>query len=129
MPSAAVFKELNPVIPVRDMTAALAFYVNQLGFKKTFDDASEPGGEINYAGVCRGGLTLHLQTMTPNERPTMPLIRIRVEHIEPLFEEYDAKKLSGPSGRLEAKPCGTKDFGVYDLNGAALVFYEDLPGD
>lgn len=56
----------------------------------------------------------------------MPLIRIAVENIEPLYEEYKAKELIGPGGHLEAKPWGSKDFGLYDLNNAALVFYEDL---
>lgn len=42
-----------------------------------------------------------------------------------LYQEFNAKGLVGPTGHLEAKPWGSKDFGVYDLNGAALVFYQD----
>lgn len=122
-----VFKALNPVIPVRDMTATLGYYEGKLGFRRVFDDAAAPGAEVSYAGVARGGLCLHLQSMAPDENPTMPLIRIRVEHIDALYEEYEAKGLVGPSGRLEPKPWGSRDFGVYDINGAALVFYEDLP--
>ena len=53
-----------------------------------------------------------------------PLIRIRVEQIEPLRDEYQAKGVV--HSELAAKPWGSKDFGVFDLNGAALVFYEDL---
>lgn len=30
------------------------------------------------------------------------------------------------SGSLESKPWGTKEFGLYDPNGAAIVFYELL---
>ena len=121
------FHSLNPVIPVRDMIAALDYYEQKLGFRRVFDDAAEAGGPISYAGVARGGLCLHLQTMAPDERPTMPLIRIRVENIEPLYEEYRAQQVIAATGRLDDKPWGSKDFGVYDLNGAALVFYEDLP--
>ena len=120
------FLSLHPVIPVRDMAAALGFYEGKLGFRKVFDDAVESGASISYAGVSRGGLCLHLQTMAPGESPTMPLIRIAVEDIEPLYEEYRAKDLIHPGGHLEAKPWGSKDFGLYDLNNAALVFYEDL---
>jgi len=36
MKQRARFCELNPVIPVRDMTATLAFYEQKLGFKKVF---------------------------------------------------------------------------------------------
>jgi uncharacterized glyoxalase superfamily protein PhnB len=118
------FRELNPVIPVREMRKALEFYEQKLGFRKTFDDASGPDSVPSYAGVCRGGLCLHLQTMAPDENPTMPLIRIRVERIEPLYEEYRAKGVV--RAKLEPKPWGSKDFGLYDVNGAALVFYEDL---
>ena len=118
--------ELNPVIPVRDMPAALAFYEAQLGFRKVFDDTSGPGTPMNYAGVRRDSLCLHLQTMAPDENPTMPLIRIRVEQIEELYEEYKGKGLISANGQLEAKPWGSKDFGLYDPNGAALVFFEDL---
>ena len=120
------FLSLHPVIPVRDMGTALEFYEGKLGFEKVFDDAPEGGAPISYAGVSRGGLCLHLQTMAPGENPTMPLMRIAVENIEPLYEEYKAKGLVGPRGQLEAKPWGSKDFGVYDLNKAALVFYEDV---
>jgi len=115
------FCELNPVIPVRDMNKALEFYEEKLGFRKVFDDSGSPPG---YAGVKRGGLCLHLQTMAPDENPTMPLIRIRVERIEPLYEEYLDKGVV--RAKLEPKPWGSKDFGLYDINRAALVFYEDL---
>jgi catechol 2,3-dioxygenase-like lactoylglutathione lyase family enzyme len=66
------FKDINPVIPVLDMTAALAFYEDKLGFRKAFDDAARPG-----------------------------------DHLEP-------------------KPWGSKDFGLYNPDRTALVFYEDL---
>ncbi len=112
----------NPVIPVRDMAAALAYYTERLGFRKSFDDASGPDGVPSYAGVCRDGLCLHLQTIGPDEAPTMPLIRIEVQDIEALHDEYQAQGIV--ASPLAAKPWGTKDFGVYDLNKAALVFYE-----
>ncbi len=120
------FLSLHPVMPVRDMAAALEYYEGKLGFERVFDDAAESGAPISYAGGSRGGLCLHLQTMAPGEDPTMPLIRIAVENIEPLYEEYKAKDLIHPGGHLEAKPWGSKHFGLYDLNNAALVFYEDL---
>ena len=116
----------HPVIPVRDMESALAYYTEKLGFTMVFNDAAAHGDPISYAGVRRGGVCLHLQTMAPDENPTMPLIRICMKNIEALHEEYDSKGIVSPSGRLEPKPWGSKDFGVYDLNKAALVFYEDL---
>jgi hypothetical protein len=46
-----------------------------------------------------------------------------VENIEPLYKEYKDKGLITAAGPLEPKPWGSKDFGIYHLNGAALVFY------
>ena len=121
------FLEVNPVLPVRDVEAALAYYVEKLGFTKTFDDITQPDDTLAYAGVCRGGFCLHLQRLSDEEPdPTMPLVRVRVNNIEPLYEEYRAKGLISATGHLEPKPWGSRDFGIYDLNGAALVFYEDL---
>ncbi len=57
---------------------------------------------------------------------SMPLVRIQVENIEALYQEYQAAGIVSPTGTLEPKPWGSKDFGVYDLNNAALVFFEDL---
>ena len=46
--------------------------------------------------------------------------------LEALYKEYEDRGVIVAGGHLEAKPWGSKDFGVYDPNGAALVFYEDL---
>ena len=64
--------------------------------------------------------------MVPGQDDAMPLIRIRVENIEPLYEEYVAAGVVAATGHLEEKPWGSRDFGLYDPNGAALVFYEDV---
>lgn len=118
--------DINPVIPARDMAESLAFYEGKLGFERRFAYAEDPDGPISYAGLHRAGLTLHLQAMVPGQDDAMPLIRVRVENIERLYEEYLAAGVVAESGRLEPKPWGSSDFGVYDPNGAALVFYEDL---
>ena len=116
----------RPVIPVRDMHESLAFYQGKLGFRLVFDDSGEQGGEISYAGIRRDDVVLHLQAMVPGQDEAMPLIRIRVENIEPLYEEYAAAGVIADHAHLEAKPWGTRDFGMYDPNRAGLVFYEDL---
>jgi len=103
-------KALNPVIPVRNMEETLAFYEGKLGFKRSFDD-SGGGDTINYAGVVRDGLCLHLQTMAFDEKPTMPLIRIQVLNIESLYEEYKKKELIHSGGKLESK-AGIKGFWI-----------------
>jgi len=118
--------EVTPVIPAKDMEESLAFYEGKLGFERRFAYAEDKDGPISYAGLHRAGLTLHLQAIVPGQDDAVPLIRIRVENIDPLYEEYLAEGVVSPTGRLEEKPWGSRDFGLYDPNGAALVFYEDL---
>jgi catechol 2,3-dioxygenase-like lactoylglutathione lyase family enzyme len=126
MADETIWRELSPVIPARDMAAMLAFYTEQLGFTRVFDDATAPGAVPGYAGVARGGFCLHLQSTAPGEDPTMPQIRIRVENIGPLHDEYAARDLVAPSGPLREMDWGTREFGLYDPERSALVFYEDL---
>ena len=47
MPNETRFEAINPVIPVRNMDDALRFYEESLGFRKGFDDTSEPGAPIS----------------------------------------------------------------------------------
>jgi len=118
---------VHPVIPAKDMTETLAFYVDRLGLTKTFDDASQPGDPVTYAGISREGFTLHLQTMIPGQSDAMPLIRIHVTGIEILHREYDAQGVVAESGALRTTPWGTLEFGLYDPNGAGLVYYQEHP--
>ena len=118
---------VHPVIPAKDMTETLAFYVDRLGFTKIFDDATRQGDKVTYAGIDREGFTLHLQAMVPGQSDAMPLIRIHVTGIEALHDEYHAEGVVAESGPLRTTPWGTLEFGLYDPNGAALVYYEDHP--
>jgi hypothetical protein len=52
--------------------------------------------------------------------------RIHVAHIEALYEEYQAKDVIHPNGRLDEKPWGTKEFGVLDPTGVCITFYEPV---
>ena len=119
------FLAFNPVIPTKDMGQALEFYNDQLGFRKVFDDAGPAGGEITYAGVRREGLCFHLQAMVEGQGGAMPLIRVRVEGIEQLHQEYVESGAVADQGPLEPTAWGTREFGIWDPNGAGFVFYED----
>jgi len=116
---------VNPVIPVKNMRESLAYYERKLGFKKLFDDVGKGKEAITYAGVGRGTVCLHLQAMVAGQDDAMPLIRIAVENIEALYEEYSKQGVVAQTAHLEEKPWGSKDFGLYDPNGAAIVFYQD----
>ena len=54
----AKFKEVNPILPVPDVEAAVRYYTERLGFRVSFRDRTGPS---DYVGVRRDGVELHLQ--------------------------------------------------------------------
>ena len=53
---------VHPVLPVKDVRKAIAYYVAKLGFALLFKDAGDAPG---YAGVSRVGVEFHLQWHNP----------------------------------------------------------------
>jgi catechol 2,3-dioxygenase-like lactoylglutathione lyase family enzyme len=117
-----MFKELHPILGVRDVARSLEFYVERLGFKLAFRD---PSGPDNYAGVRRDAVELHMQFQYEHEMSTTRL-RFLVEDPDALFAEYTAKGVI-PIGRQAADtPWQTREFAFYDPDGNALTFYRGL---
>ena len=56
----AVVRELWPLLEVSDINRAAAFYRDQLAFDVVADDA-EPGGQMGWCRLVRGGASLMLQ--------------------------------------------------------------------
>lgn len=52
--------------------------------------------------------------------------RIRVEGVDGLYAEYDAQGIVHRNGMLRDQPWGVRDFGIGDLDGNALVFFEPI---
>lgn len=115
------FLHMNPVFASQDVKRDVAWYEENLGFKKTFDSGDEP---LNYAGVGRGGLFLHMQYQFPKNMWVSDL-RIQVKNIEPLFHEYLEKSLVKENGLKWKTPWGTNEFGLFDPSGNRIHFYED----
>jgi len=91
MPSAEM-KDVIPILDVRDVEAALRFYVERLGFQVDFRYEEDPN---NYAGVRRGGVYLHMQWQHEDDfwKGTAGRLRVRIVVDDPdaLFVEYRAK--------------------------------------
>jgi len=122
----AWFKEIHPVLPVRDVNEALRFYTEKLGFKKAFaDDPKIPF----YAGVRRDQIEFHLQWHDAKEweiEIDRPMLRFVIENVEALFDEYKDKGVFHKQTSLKETPCGTKEFAFYDPYKNGLTFYCDL---
>ncbi|MGR3435703.1 MAG: bleomycin resistance protein [Shimia sp.] len=129
---AARFESAVPVLPVADVSAAVAFYVSRAAFR---DLHAEDG----YAVVSRDAVEIHLwrasdETWTHREGP--PVVsgaesflagtascRVAVSGIETLFAEMKAAGIVHPNGPLTDKPYGLREFAVLDLDGNHVTFF------
>ena len=119
-------KQIHPVLPVKDVNKAVEFYVDKLGFKLAFTDTTSAQG---YAGVSRDAIEIHLQWHDEKEwidGMDRPMLRIYVDNIEALFEEYKTKAVFHARTSLKETPWGTREFAFYDICGNGLTFYRDL---
>ncbi|WP_179008465.1 bleomycin resistance protein [Winogradskyella forsetii] len=115
-------KEIYPVLPVKDVTEAVEFYVKKLGFKLAFTDTTDAHG---YAGVSRDGVEIHLQWHDSVEwvkGVDRPMLRIYVENIEALYLEYKTQDVFHDNTSLKETPWGAMEFAFYDLYGNGLTF-------
>jgi catechol 2,3-dioxygenase-like lactoylglutathione lyase family enzyme len=116
-------KQIHPVLPVKDVTKAVEYYVKKLGFKLAFTDTTSAQG---YAGVSRDAIEIHLQWHDEIEWENgidRPMLRIYVDNIEGLFYDYKTKDVFHNNTSLKETPWGTKEFAFYDLDMNGFTFY------
>jgi uncharacterized glyoxalase superfamily protein PhnB len=120
-------KDVIPILDVRDVEAALRFYVDRLGFQVDFRYEDDPS---NYAGVRRGAVYLHMQWQHEDEfrKGTAGRLRVRILVDDPdaLFEEYRAKGVFDERTQVRETAWRTREFGFRDPDGNGLTFYRDL---
>ena len=124
--SKGFLKQIHPVLPVKNVTEAILYYTQKLGFILSFKD---DGDDPKYGGVSRDTVELHLQWHDSKEWEIgvdRPLLRIYVDDIEALYNDYKTKGVFHENTSLKETAWGTKEFAFYDLFGNGLVFYRDL---
>lgn len=133
-PAAAVKPALLNTVPilfVRDVAAAAAFYAQRLGFAVDFLHGNPPF----YGSISRDRACLHLRFVhAPNfaawaaREGSLILATIEVQNVKGLFEEYEGCGVEFPQ-RLVRQPWGGLDFHVRDLDGNVISFVEYRPSD
>lgn len=114
-----------PVLASQDVEKDIAWYEDKLGFKNVYDSSDYGEVPINYAVLRRQNLFLHLQFQYPKDM-TRTDVRIEVNNIVPLLEEYKAKGLIPADMVLSKTPWNTIEFGLFDLNKNRITFLEDV---
>lgn len=121
------FNAVIAVLPARDVGEAVLFYVERLGFELVFQDSD---ARPQYAGICRGGVELHLQFQFERDFKTgtagQAMLRLVVDDPDVLFEEYKDKGVFHEGTELSDTSWGTREFAFWDLNHNGLTFMRDL---
>jgi catechol 2,3-dioxygenase-like lactoylglutathione lyase family enzyme len=118
----ATFARVQPILGTRDLAQAVRFYVDRLGFTLAFGD---PSIRVNYVGLRRDNVELHLQFQFEHEMQTTRL-RLVVDDPDALYEEYQDQDVFHEGTRLADTPWGTREFALHDLDRNALTFYRHL---
>jgi uncharacterized glyoxalase superfamily protein PhnB len=115
-----------PILFVRDVAAAAAFYEVKLGFRIDFLHGKPPF----YASVSRDRARLHLRFVhQPNfvelvaREGALILATIEVTNVKALFEEYEARNVDFAQ-RLTNQPWGGTDVQVRDPDGNVISFVQ-----
>jgi hypothetical protein len=116
------FLAITPVLPSADIGRDVRFYEEKAGFTTVFFDKM-------YAVLHRGPVFVHLQWHADtSEDPLLggSVVRIAVEKIGPVFEEFVQKGTVSADKLRTDTPWQTHEFGFYDPNGNAIFIMEDL---
>ena len=127
MAKGAELSDVIPVLPARDVSEAVQFYVERLGFELVFQDF---GDRPQYAGVRRGGVELHLQFQFEKDFEAgtagQAMLRLVVDDPDVLFGEYRDKDVFHEGTQLRDTSWGTREFAFWDLNHNGLTFMRGL---
>jgi uncharacterized glyoxalase superfamily protein PhnB len=115
-----------PILFVRDVAAAAAFYHEKLGFHVDFLHGKPPF----YGSVSRDGARLHVRFVHQTNfaelaahEPALILATIEVENVKALFHEYEARGVD-LAQRLVRQAWGGLDFHVRDPDGNVISFVQ-----
>ena len=114
--------DVIPVLPSSNINRDTHWYKEKAGFKLVSKN------DI-YAIVKRGKLCIHLQWHADTKDDPLlggSVIRIFVENINPLFEEFVERGTVEKDKLRVNTPWGINEFGFYDLNNNALFIVEDV---
>lgn len=110
-----------PILPALNLTKALEFYVERMGFEMIID-------LDDYAGVQRGAVQIHFWLTDDPQFPSNSSCRIEVTGIDDLYNEYEAAGITDSGTKPTNEPWGYRQFTLVDLFGNAIVFAEEIPG-
>jgi len=108
------FRNVAPVISVRDLDAALDRY-RCLGFSTDLEDGPR------YGFAHRGDISLHLIEWSDHDPArTGAHLYLYVSNADALYAEWSNAEIEGELGELEDTPYGLREFAFRDPEGTLL---------
>jgi catechol 2,3-dioxygenase-like lactoylglutathione lyase family enzyme len=123
-----------PALPVKNISQSVAFYRDKLGFVLVHE-------ESGFAILRRDAVDLHLWAASDDSwqmrHGSSPVVsgaesfiagtascRIAVEGVDDLHRDLQPLGILHPNAQLSDQPWGTREFGVLDLDGNLITFFE-----
>jgi Glyoxalase/Bleomycin resistance protein/Dioxygenase superfamily. len=110
---------IHPKLPMRNKSVTQEFYASKLGFRKV--------GPADYAGylmLSRDNIEVHFfefKGLDPNENYGQ--VYIRTDDIDALYRSFQDNDVTiHPSGHLQTKPWGQREFSILDPDNNLLTF-------
>jgi catechol 2,3-dioxygenase-like lactoylglutathione lyase family enzyme len=122
MAGLAEFEDVVPVVPVRDLSAALDRY-RQLGFA-----VRAYGHGTGYGYADRGSISIHLSEWDAHDPArTGSVIYLYVSDADAVREEWTASGVDGRFGDARDTEYGMREFGYVDPDGTLHRVGSRLP--
>lgn len=115
-----MFKNLIPKIFYERLEDGLAFFVDGLGFKVLYQDAS-------ITVIARDGAKAYLMQNTALARQDRPELAVETDDIDAIYAEMStrAPQLLHPNvSRVTLRPWGAREFAMLDSTTVCVVFRE-----
>lgn len=113
--------EINPKLPMRDVSLTKDYYLNKLGFEKLGDYG-------DYLIVGKDNIEIHFfQFKALNPKENYCGVYIRTNNIDKLYEELlEGNVPIHPNGNLETKSWGQREFSLLDPDNNLLTFGQSV---
>ena len=114
-----------PILQVENLTRAIAFYCDRLGFSEEFIYGDPPF----YAGVKMGDVIIHLNTSSENApKRGLGSVYVLCDEVDAYYQDVrdNGVEITSP---LDSYPYGMRDFQVKDLDGNVIGFGCSLEDD
>jgi catechol 2,3-dioxygenase-like lactoylglutathione lyase family enzyme len=106
-----------PVLLSLDIPATVAFYTTKLGFTCPYQDSG-------FAILQRDNVYLHFTGCDEQHLIDWSSCRVEVQGVDALYEECASQGIVHPNSGLEDTDYGTREFGMIDIHGVLITFFE-----